>query len=214
MVDSNINLPNLSRVAAVTLLILYVCYWWYFFGIHSGDAPNVSSALVLSTGVASVVAAPKKVHLNVSRLLAEKCHIRARRRSAKLHPFFALTFGLLSAALTIWLTTIVLHSMHTMTDNGTLSASFAELVILPTATTTVESIIAVLHAHRREMDWTIQATIQSSLGIVLYVMPLTICVGWAMGKEMTLHFEGFQVVLMFLTVLVVTNVFQGPTGRW
>ena len=105
--------------------------------------------------------------------------------------------------------------MHATTDDGTLSTAFVELVIFPTATTTIESIIAVLHARRREMDWTIQATIQSSLGIVLFVMPATICIGWAMGeKDMTLHFEGFQVVLMFLTVLVVTNVFQGPAGRW
>ena len=174
MADSNINLPNLSRVAAVTLLILYACYWWYFFGLHSGDTPKVSSALSLSVGVASGVAASKRVHLNTSRLLAEKCRVRARQRSAKLHPFFALTIGLLSAALTIWLTTVVLRSMHAMTDAGTLSAAFAELVILPTATITVESIIAVLHARRQEMDWTIQATIQSSLGIVLFVMPFTI----------------------------------------
>ena len=101
MADSKINLPNLSRVAAVTLLILYVCYWWYFFGIHSGDVPNISSALVSSVGVASAVAAPKQVHLNMSRLLAEKCRIRARQRSAKHHPILALTIGLSSAALTI-----------------------------------------------------------------------------------------------------------------
>jgi Ca2+:H+ antiporter len=214
MLDSDINLPNLSRVAAVTLLILYVCYWWYFCGTHSEDAFNAKSALVTSAGVAAAVAAPKQVHMNISSLLAEKYRLRARRRPAKLHPICAVIFGLLATALTIWLTTVVLDSMHAMTDSGRLSASFAELVILPTATTTVESIIAVLHACRQEMDWTIQSTIQSSLGIVLFVMPFTICIGWAMGADMTLHFEGFQVVLMFLTVLVVTNVFQGPAGRW
>ena len=148
-------------------------------------------------------------------MLADKCRLRAKRRTAKLHPVLALLIGLLSASLTVWLTTVVLRHVHATTDDGTLSSAFVELVILPTATTTIESIIAVLHASRREMDWTIQATIQSSLGIVLFVMPMTVCIGWAMGKkDMTLHFEGFQVVLMFLTVLVVTNVFQGPAGRW
>lgn len=168
-----------------------------------------------SIGVAfSAEIVPEELR-TMSSLLAEKFRIRAKRRPAKLHPFIALIVGLLSAALTIWLTVAVLHNMNAVMDDGRLSKNFVEVVILPLATTTIESVIAVLQARRQEMDWTIQATIRSSIGMVLFVMPVTICIGWALGKEaMTLHFEGFQVVLTFLTVLVVTNILQGPTGRW
>lgn len=100
-------------------------------------------------------------------------------------------------------------------EKGEISPNFVELVMLPLATTTVEGIISVLHAQRQEMEWAMQTTIKCTVGMVLFVMPVTICIGWAMGVEsMTLHFGGFQVVTVFLTVIVLIHIFQGPSGRW
>ncbi len=113
------------------------------------------------------------------------------------------------------MTTIALYNIHAVKESDRISLTFMKLIILFLATTTVETVIPVLHARRSEMDWTIQATIVSSIGMALFVMPVTIGAGWARGLEsMTLHFNGFQLVVVFLTVLVVTSDFQGPNGRW
>jgi len=63
------------------------------------------------------------------------------------------------------------------------------------------------------MDWTIQATVQSQSGIGLFVMPFTICVGWAMERILTCTLNGFSCSDVF-DILVVTECFaKAPAGR-
>lgn len=214
--DAANSLPALSRVAAVLLLLLYCCYWWFFFGTHPESAPkDVREAILLTSSVASAATAPDAITASISKQLAIRYRERAITRTAKLHPFVFLPMGTCAAVLAVWLTMVALHNIHAVKKSDKISLIFVELVILPLATTTVENVISVLHARRRQMDWTIQATIVSSIGITLFVMPVSVCAGWATGLEaMTLNFNGFQVVLVFLTVLVVTSVFHGPHGRW
>lgn len=158
---------------------------------------------------------PPAMNESISRRLAEASHQRATREHSKLHPAVALAIGLMATASTTWLTILVMRHLEATMEKGEISPNFVELVMLPLATTTVEGIISVLHAQRQEMDWAMQTTIKCTVGMVLFVMPVTICIGWAMGVEsMTLHFDGFQVVTVFLTVIVLIHIFQGPSGRW
>ena len=170
---------------------------------------------MIPLSVASAATAPAAVTVSISKQLAEWRREYARKRPAKLHPGVAFIIGLGATTLTIWLTILVLHNIHPLKRGDKISWTFVELVILPLATTTIENVIAVLHARRGEMERAIQTTIVCSIEIALFVMPLTICGGWVIGLEsMTLQFNDFQVVVVFLTVLIVTSVFQGPNGRW
>ena len=142
--------------------------------------------------VAMTAAAPESASKCLSQELARRLRSRASRRKDKLHPCVSLLLGAVATVSTVLLTTMALVNIHAATESGAISPTFLELVILPLATTTIENTIAVLHARRQEMDWTIQATLVSGIGILMFVMPLTICIGWAMGEEsMTLHFNGF-----------------------
>ncbi|KAI5292696.1 hypothetical protein KEM55_007591, partial [Ascosphaera atra] len=40
--------------------------------------------------------------------------------------------------------------------------------------------------------------------IALFVTPFLVILSWVMGREMTLHFETFETVAFFLSMLVVT----------
>lgn len=204
-------------MAAVVLLILYLCYWWFLFGTHEDGSPSgeVGHAILVSSSVGQAPLVPETVNVSISRRLAQTRRHRAIGRPSKLHPGAALASGLLAAASTICFTVVAMRNIHALTEDDEIPKTFVELVILPLATTTVDGIIALLHARRQDMDWTMQAAIQSTIGIVLFVMPVTICVGWVMGADsMTLHFNGFQVVSVFLTILVLTSMFQDPSGRW
>ena len=46
----------------------------------------------------------------------------------------------------------------------------------------------------------------SSIQIALLVTPFLVILGWTIGQPMTLHFETFETVVFFLSVLVVTYV--------
>lgn len=167
------------------------------------------------SSVACAPSAPQNISANLSTKLAERKRELATRQAFKLSPYVAIPLGISAATLTVWLTITALRNIDAVKKDDRISLTFVELIIMPLATTTIESVIAILHARRREMDWTIQATLVSSIGMTLFVMPVTICAGWGSGLEsMTMHFNGFQVAVVFLTVLVITSVFQGPNGRW
>ena len=105
--------------------------------------------------------------------------------------------------------------MDTVIEDTHVSETFLGLVVLPFVTTTVDNAMAVLHARRKDMDWSMQATVVSSIQIALFVLPIAIFVGWGTGlNAMTLSFDMLQTGLVFLTASVISFIFQAPEGRW
>ena len=75
-------------------------------------------------------------------------------------------------------------------------------------------------ACKDKMDLAIGVAVGSSMQIALLVLPLIIVIGWIMGEylawchgiqeltgagmeDMTLNFDGFQIILLFVSVLLV-----------
>lgn len=50
--------------------------------------------------------------------------------------------------------------------------------------------------------------------ISLFVVPLTVLVGWSFGKDMTLNFPQFEIALYVLSVFTVSIVLSNPTCNW
>lgn len=199
--------------------MLYVCYWWYFFGVglrslRPDERIDIPAALVQSS-VPALAVGSTPVSMRLSHELALRRHKRAKDKVAKLQPVLAVLTGAIAAALTGWQTYVMLDHLDVLLKGGNLPLTFVELVILPIATTTLEKSIAVIHAKRREMEWTVQETLDSSIYMTFFVMPISVCVAWATGlATMTLDFDGFQLILVFLAGFVVSNMFHVPDGRW
>jgi Ca2+:H+ antiporter len=56
---------------------------------------------------------------------------------------------------------------------------------------------------KNKMDLAIGIAVGSSIQIALFITPLIVILGWIMNKEMTLYFNIFETVALFVTVLVV-----------
>jgi Ca2+:H+ antiporter len=54
------------------------------------------------------------------------------------------------------------------------------------------------------MDLAMGVAIGSSMQIALLVTPFLVILGWIIDQPMTLHFETFETVVFFVSVLVVT----------
>jgi hypothetical protein len=55
-----------------------------------------------------------------------------------------------------------------------------------------------------KMDLAIGVAVGSSMQVALFLIPLLIVIGWIMGNDcMTLSFDGFQVAVLFVAVLLV-----------
>ncbi|KAH6724373.1 Sodium/calcium exchanger protein-domain-containing protein [Leptodontidium sp. MPI-SDFR-AT-0119] len=93
-------------------------------------------------------------------------------------------------------------------------ATFIGLILLPIVGNAAEHVTAIVVAVKDKMDLAMGVAIGSSMQIALLVTPSLVLLGWAIGVDMTLHFETFETVVFFLSVLVVTYVISDGKSNW
>ena len=54
----------------------------------------------------------------------------------------------------------------------------------------------------------------TSQQIALFVIPFTVVLGWIMGRPLTLLFDPFESIVLFLSVLTVNYVVQDGKSNW
>jgi len=101
---------------------------------------------------------------------------------------------------------VTFHSIDALVEKVPISKTFVGLILLPIVGNAAEHVTAVVVAVKDKMDLAMGVAIGSSMQIALLVTPFLVILGWIMGQDMTLHFETFETVVFFLSVLVVTNV--------
>jgi Ca2+:H+ antiporter len=65
------------------------------------------------------------------------------------------------------------------------------------------------------MDLAIGVAVGSSMQIALLILPFIIVLGWILGyEEMNLSFDGFQVAVLFVAVLLVNYLIADGKSHW
>lgn len=113
------------------------------------------------------------------------------------------TLGL-STALVAVCAEFMVHSINALTEGPHgISKTFVGLILLPIVGNAAEHATAVTVACKDKMDLAIGVAVGSSLQIALFVLPFIVIVGWFMGNSaMNLSFDGFQVAVLFVAVLL------------
>jgi len=88
-------------------------------------------------------------------------------------------------------------------DSPSVSQAFIGLIVLPIVGNAAEHVTAVTVATRNKMDLAIGVAIGSSIQIAIFVTPLVVILGWCMDKDMSLYFNLFETVSLFVTAFVV-----------
>lgn len=100
----------------------------------------------------------------------------------------------------------LVDSIDSIVQTAHVSKTFIGLVLLPIVGNAAEHVTAVVVAMKDKMDLAIGVAIGSSMQIALLVTPFLVILGWIMGQKMTLHFETFETVVFFLSVLITSYV--------
>ncbi|EOD50132.1 putative calcium proton exchanger protein [Neofusicoccum parvum UCRNP2] len=108
----------------------------------------------------------------------------------------------------------LVDSIDAIVQTAHLSKTFIGLVLLPIVGNAAEHVTAVIVAYKDKMDLAINVAIGSSMQIALFVTPFLVLLGWAMGQPMTLHFQTFETVVFFLSVLVVNYLIQDGKSNY
>lgn len=102
----------------------------------------------------------------------------------------------------------------TCESNG-ISKTFVGLILLPIVGNAAEHFTAVSVAIKDKMDLAIGVAVGSSMQIALLVLPLVVTIGWMAGKTgMTLYFDGFQLAMLFVSILLVNYLIQDGKSHW
>ena len=102
----------------------------------------------------------------------------------------------------------LVDSIDSIVKTAHISKTFIGLILLPIVGNAAEHVTAVVVAMKDKMDLAIGVAIGSSMQIALLVTPFLVILGWIIGQPMTLHFETFETVVFFLSVLITNYLIQ------
>lgn len=115
----------------------------------------------------------------------------------------AIFMLLISTGLVAVCADFMSEAIEPMVESSGVSQAFIGLIIIPIVGNAAEHVTAVVVATKNKMDLAIGIAIGSSIQIALFITPLIVILGWCMSKDMTLYFNIFETVALFVTVLVV-----------
>ncbi|KAH7409733.1 Sodium/calcium exchanger protein-domain-containing protein [Cadophora sp. MPI-SDFR-AT-0126] len=109
----------------------------------------------------------------------------------------------------------MVDSISAITASGAISIEFVGLILLPIVGNAAEHATAVTVAVKDKMDLAIGVAVGSSMQVSLFLIPLLVIIGWIMGKEdMDLSFDGFQIAVLFVAVLLVNYLIGDGKSHW
>ncbi|KAH7371711.1 Sodium/calcium exchanger protein-domain-containing protein [Pyrenochaeta sp. MPI-SDFR-AT-0127] len=115
----------------------------------------------------------------------------------------AIFMLLISTGLVAVCADFMSEAIEPMVESSGISQAFIGLIILPIVGNAAEHVTAVTVAMKNKMDLSIGIAVGSSIQIAIFITPVIVILGWIMNKEMTLYFNIFETVALFVTVLVV-----------
>lgn len=115
----------------------------------------------------------------------------------------AIVMLLISTALVAVCADFLSDAIEPMVETTGVSQAFIGLIILPIVGNAAEHVTAVTVAVKNKMDLAIGIAVGSSIQIAIFVTPFIVLLGWIMGKSMSLYFNIFETVALFVTAFVV-----------
>ena len=173
-IDKDKNILILSHGTAVILLILYILYLLFQLKTHA-------------------------------ELFDEEENGEAEgeeKETPILSPPAAVVALVIVTVLVAVCAEYLVDSIDSIVETAHISKTFIGLILLPIVGNAAEHVTACVVAYKDKMDLAIGVAIGSSMQIALLVTPFLVILGWIIGQDMTLHFETFETVVFFLSVLI------------
>lgn len=237
--DSSVS--AISRGTAIILLVVYACYLFFQLKTHSAVFQETSQKVAMKPrknhvakgtvfkGLAvsgALGAAPARAHTfddsgEHQDIVNPQAYEQAQAEEddepevPTLHIFVAL--GLLAGSTVIiaLCAEFMVDSINDFTAEYNISQEFVGLILLPIVGNAAEHATAVTVACKDKMDLAIGVAVGSSMQIALLVIPFAVILGWILGiEDMNLSFDGFQVAVLFVSILLVNYLIGDGKSHW
>ncbi len=109
---------------------------------------------------------------------------------------------------------LLVEALEVATSQLGLTALFTGVILVPIIGNAAEHATAVTVAMKNKMDLSVSVAVGSSLQIALFVAPVLVLAGWAMGQPMDLNFNGFELVAVAVSVLIANSISSDGRSNW
>jgi len=220
------DILSVSHGVALILLIIYAGYLWFQLYSHPGLYKDEGGDTTKST-----VYSPRTRHF------LPRIHKDEERAGPSAAPTSTeVTEGgetpqdeLETPQMTLWTTIFLLviitvlvavtaewlvDSINGLTESGHISKEFVGVILLPIVGNAAEHVTAVTVSVKDKLNLSIGVAVGSSIQIALFVIPLIVTLGWILNKPLTLLFDPYESIALFLSVLTVNYVVQDAKSNW
>ncbi|KAF8896266.1 hypothetical protein BD779DRAFT_1668091 [Infundibulicybe gibba] len=91
---------------------------------------------------------------------------------------------------------------------------FVGIILLPIVGNAAEHVTAVTVAVKDKLTLSIGVAVGSSIQIAIFVIPFIVILGWILGKPLSLLFDPYESITLFLAVLTINYVVQDGKSNW
>ncbi|KAG8945051.1 hypothetical protein FRC04_001212 [Tulasnella sp. 424] len=132
----------------------------------------------------------------------------------KLKPIVALLLLVVVTILTGLTAEFLVDSISGLTATGNISREFIALILLPLVGNAAEHVTAVTVSVKNKLDLAITVAVGSSIQIALFVIPFLVLLGWIIGQPLSLFFDIYETVVLFVSILVVNYAISDGKTNW
>ena len=186
-----------------------------FHSVHPEAAARVSE-LHMSEAVAAILIAT----YGCSLLFTLRTHRRLLGGEA--HPMDGPVWSVGRATLVLAAATVgvaieselLVHAATEATEALGVSTMFLGLIVIPIIGNAAEHAAAVMLSRKGQVELGLQIALGSSTQIALLVAPLLVFVGAAMGQDMNLVFQPFEVAALGLATILTAIITLDGESHW
>ncbi|KAI1378739.1 hypothetical protein F4677DRAFT_377894 [Hypoxylon crocopeplum] len=210
-----------SRGASFLLIAVYVSYLIYQFKTHPAvfeeepqKVPRKSMGKRMVESAIRDGMAKAGADAVAERQLNELLQIDDEENEVEplLDFRVALTTFACSSALLATCVDFAVSSINALSTGGGVSKTFIGLILLPIPNC---EFTTITYATDDKMNLVMTFTIVKCLQTALFIMPLAVLLGWGLGvDDMTLVFNGFEVVSLFAAILLLNFLMIEGKVTW
>jgi len=126
----------------------------------------------------------------------------------------SLAWLVIATIVLAYLSELLSASVEAASEQLGLNKAFVGFVIIPIIGNAAEHSTAVVMARRLKMDLALSVAQGSSTQIALFVVPVMVLLGWAIGQPLDLIFGTFETVITFLSVVIVSGIVSDGKTNW
>ncbi|KAF2236975.1 hypothetical protein EV356DRAFT_497243 [Viridothelium virens] len=189
--DLSMKTTEISRAAAIILLIAFVVYVWFQLRSHHGLYDELLEADEQAD-------ADRHKDLAKDKLTLTECVL-------------ALVIAL--ACVSMIAVFLVLEIEPIIESRGVTDA-FMGLILVPLVEKFAEHLTAIDEAWDNQANFALIHVLGATLQTALLNTPLVILVGWGLGLQMNLNFEVFDAIVLILAIIVVGNFLRDGKSNY